>query len=417
MFVPVVMAVLAAFALAACGSSNSSGGSSNATSAASAAATTGAGTTGGKHSFKGVVTIAYIDEVTGALSYTSSRLPAQAAVDAANAAGGINGYKINMKIYDGQSQTATGVAALRQAINDHVSAVLAGTSTTADSGLNALVTAGIPGFASGDSPGWFSNDKMLFPWQGNALASSTTAWMKYCIGNGRTKLAVPAGTTPGAALAANAWSKMAAVAGGRTVFERVGIDSSNSAAIQSVAQQIKNAGAQCVASLIYPGSPQLQVALNQLGGNIPVVEGDAYGPQVQQQFGSAADGLLYADYTASLQNTGNPGVKQYLDDMAKYERGANPACVCAKGYATAEFFLHVLSQVKGTPTPAKIAEVANKTNGYDENGFVPPIQFPRNHTQPGLCLGYSELKNGKWTAIQGTGPNGFVCGQPFKPSS
>lgn len=404
----VVVAGLVMSVLAACGSANN-----GSPGPSSGSHTTGASSGAGA---KGTVNIAYIDELTGPLAYLASRDAAQAAVDAANANGGVNGYKINMKVYDAGGSPATGVAAVRQAINDQPVAVLSATGSSYDSGLRFLAQSGIPGFNPGGTPGWFTSAD-FFPWEGVTFGASTTAYVKYCIDDVGKKIAIPGSTTPGVETVANTWAAMAQKSGGQVVFKEVGIDSSNDASIMQVATRIKDSGAQCVLSLLIPGSPQLQVALNQLGAKIPVVEVDSYGPEIEQQLGSSADGMLYANYFTSLQNTSDPGVKQYFDDMKKYEPNANPVCLCATGYATVKLFLHALAQVKGTPTAAKVKAAANQTNGFTAGGLVAPIEFPRNRTEPGLCLGYSQLRGGKWTFVDGQGVNGMVCGQPFKPGS
>jgi hypothetical protein len=57
--------------------------------------------------------------------------------------------------------------------------------------------------------------------------------------------------------------------------------------------------------------------------------------------------------------------------------------------------------------------VANKTNGYDVDGLVPPIYFPAFHTVGQLCLGYSQLVNGAWQPVTGANALGYICGKRY----
>lgn len=371
---------------------------------------------GGTARAKGTLTVAFIGDMSGVFAPTSgapSVAAAQAAIDAANAKGGVNGYQIKLKVYDTASSASGGVTAIRRAINDKVFAVLTD-SNPADSGLSLLAASKIPGFAPGDSPSWIGKTHTtLFPYEGNLSTQNSTAWMKFCVDHGRTKFAVPAGTSAGAKVYADTWAKMTAAAGGTTVLEKVGVDTSNAASIQALAQEIIDAGANCVASLIIGGDPQLQAAINQLGGDVWVVSPSAFGPSVEQQFGKAADHLLYANFFAALSQTSNKGVQEYLADMKKYQPKQEPLGFWVKAYATARFFLHTLEQVKGTPTGAKVAAIANKTHGYDVDGLVPPIYFPEFHTVGQLCLGYSQLMSGKWQPVSGTNKLGYICGKRF----
>ena len=373
----------------------------------------GVGAATSTHKSDCTLTIGWIADMSGAYaSYQGQPIinAATAAFDAQNAKGGVNGCKINMKVYDTQSTPAGGVAAVRKAISDKVFAVLT-TSGNVDSSLQTLLASGIPGFAPGDSPSWIgTTHKTLFPYEGNLSTQNTTAWFKWCVDRGRTNIAIPAGSTPGAATYVQTWVKDTKAAGGNVVFAKAGIDTSNSAAIQALAQQLIDAKANCVVSLVL-ADPQLQAALNQLAGagKVWVVSPSAFGTGIIQQFGSSVNGLVYANFFASLA-AHVKGVQEYLADMKKYEPKADPENFAVKAYATAKWFMYNLGRVKGTPTGAAISAVAEHTNGWSADGLVPPVYFPLFHTMGQVCLGYSQIVNGKWVAA-GNNASGFVCGK------
>jgi ABC-type branched-subunit amino acid transport system substrate-binding protein len=386
-----VAASVLALSAAACGSSSPSSSGSQADSS-------------GK-----TLNIALIVDVTGIYASISglALYPMEAAIAQANAKGGVDGYHIDYKVIDSQSTPVGGLTAAREAIADHVFAVVAD-STGLMGGLATLAAAKMPVIGDGDVPQWNAGPT-LFSISGDITTQNTTAWMKVLISRGDKRIAVPGGTLN--VVAAQNWSKLIPYAGGSTCFYRVGIDGTDTASITALAHEIIAAHCQGVASpTMYPGTLQLQIALNQLGANIPVVDAGDFGPSVITQAGSSADNLIYANFFASAYDTSDPGVAQYLAAMKKYEPSQSPYCFCEKGYPIAEWFLHALSQIHGTPTQTKLVAALNSTNGYTVNGLVGPIYEPLFHTQGSLCLSYSTIKNGAWAPLI-PGPDPFICGK------
>jgi ABC-type branched-subunit amino acid transport system substrate-binding protein len=334
----------------------------------------------------------------------------EAAIAAANAAGGVNGYHINYKVYDSQSTPAGGLTAARQAIADHVFAVL-GNSAGIQGGLATLNAAKMPTVGSGYVPAW-SNAPYLFSVQGNILTQNTTSWMQVLINEGRTRIAVTGGTIN--PVATSNWEHLVPFAGGTLCFGRVGIDGTNSAIITALAHEIIAAHCQGVASpTMYPGTLQLQIALNALGGNVQVVDAADTGPQILQQTGNSAANLIYAGQLASPYDTADPGVAQYLATVAKYEPGTNLYCAtCEGGYAAAIWLFHALGQIQGAPTQAALVATLDSTNGYTVDNLVGPITEPAFHTIGTLCLSYSVIRNNQWVPLIG-GSFPFLCGKRF----
>jgi branched-chain amino acid transport system substrate-binding protein len=88
-----------------------------------------------------------VADQTGALAGTFGEAPAglQTYVDQTNAAGGINGHKISIKILNAQSDPNAALVAFRQAISANPDAILhAGVSSELASGQSLLSSAGIP---------------------------------------------------------------------------------------------------------------------------------------------------------------------------------------------------------------------------------------------------------------------------------
>jgi ABC-type branched-subunit amino acid transport system substrate-binding protein len=334
----------------------------------------------------------------------------EAAIAEANAAGGVNGYHINYKVYDTASSPAGGLNAAREAIADHDFAVVADSIGIAG-GLATLAAANMPTIGDGDLPNW-AGKPTLFSISGQIVLQNTTAWMEVLVNKGYKRIAIPGGTLNPQAV--TNWQHLVPQAGGTLCWSHIGIDGTNTAAIVAVAHEIVAAHCQGVATpTLYPGIEALQAALNELsGGTIPEVEAGDIGSAVLQQYGKTIDNMIYANFFASPYDTADPGVVQYLNAMKTYEPTHNPYCFCEKGYPVTAWFLHALGQVQGTPTQAALVTALDNTHGYTVNGLVGPIMEPQFHTSGSLCLSYSTIQNGQWAPLIG-GPNPFICGKPF----
>jgi ABC-type branched-subunit amino acid transport system substrate-binding protein len=401
--------------LGACSSSSKSS-STNSTSAAGSATTAAAGSTpestaGATGSTsKTPVKVGLVVDATGILSAISG--PGLYTMEAAIAEyndSPTGKYHITYKVYDDQGSPAGGLTAARQAISDHVFGIIA-VSVGLDSGLATLAAAGVPTVGNGDTVNW-SHRPGIFSYEGNEITQNTTGWMDLLINQGRKNIAIPTGPGYGAA-AGPTWNAEVPFAGGKTCFYRTGIDASNSATLTAVAHEIISAGCQGVDSLLVSNTVGLQVTLNQLGGNVQVVDPGDFGPAVTSQYGASANGLIYANFFASPYATGNPGVNEYLAAMKKYEPTHDPYCFCTKGYAVAKWFTWALDQVPSPPTQSALVHVLDSTNGYNADGLIGPIREPAFHSSGQLCLGASVIKNGKWMSLY-NGPNAMVCGRQY----
>jgi ABC-type branched-subunit amino acid transport system substrate-binding protein len=332
----------------------------------------------------------------------------EVALKAANAAGGVDGYKFAWKVYDSGSSPSGAINAVRLAVSDHVFAVLIN-SAQPDSALPSLVAAGIPTIGDGDGAG-YSGPPDMFSVTGDSFLKNTTAWWEPLVQEGKTRIAIPGGTIN--ASVTSEWERQLPLGGGSLCFGRTGIDGTNTASITAVAHEIIAAHCQGVVSpTLYPGTLQLQIALNQLGAEIPVVDLVDSGPAVIQQAGSSADNLIYTNNTASPYATRDPGVVQFLSDMKTYAPSQTPYCGrCMIGYIMAKWFLQSLGQINGTATQPGLIAALNSTKNYTANNLIGPINEPEFHSTPDPCLSFQVIQNGHWVPLTNTAFP-FVCGK------
>src|SRR3954451_18971258 len=75
------------------------------------------------HSSAKVIKVALIEDLTGGFSAISGPNPSLAFIKDLNANGGLNGYKVVTKTYDGQSTDAGTLQSARRAMQDHPNAI------------------------------------------------------------------------------------------------------------------------------------------------------------------------------------------------------------------------------------------------------------------------------------------------------
>jgi branched-chain amino acid transport system substrate-binding protein len=348
---------------------------------------------------------AFFTEITGptAASLAPSADGAQAAVQAINDAGGVDGYRLHLKVYDTQSTPAGAVAAVRSAIAGHVFGAIS-VSIDIDGALPLIKQAGFPLTGFGVSPAWYADSNTnMFSFAGKIAPTISYAWPDFFLDQGKKKLAVVSDAGPGGPQGGERFAQLIKARGGQVVYTNYDLQATDVAAITSIAQQIKQSGAQGVLGAAPIGLANLQAALNQIGANIDVLQGGQYGSAVAQQFGSAADGLTAALFFTALEATSSKGVSDYVAGMkaagaegSTYNLWAADAWIStqlmAEGIRTAATAGHPL-------TSQSLINALNHVNGWTLNGFIPPVHFPAFRTAQDGCLSFTQLTDGKWAAV------------------
>lgn len=389
-----VVGTASVVALAACSSSPSSSGA-------------GAGTK--------VLNVAMIVDASGAdgPGFSPAIGGMEAAVSQFNAAGGVDGEKVNAKLYDTTSTASGGIAAARAAIGAGAFAVVS-VSQLIDGALPLLSAAKVPVLGYGVSPNWFSGVcTTCYSWSGNIVSINTTAWVTMMVDKGYKKLALFSDVNdPGGLAGGRLWKRMIPAAGGTVAYYQEGVNTADQATMTALAKAIIDSGAQGVLTSGATGGPQIQSALNQLGAKIPVLQPVVYGAAAAKQYGNSINGMIYANVTATPDYTDDPGVRAYEATMQKY--GKDSAGFAVQGYISMKFLLDNLKSLSGAPTQQKLLKELSTLKGYDSDGLICPVDFPAFQQQSGsLCLSASQFVNGKWTRYSDDGKT-FWTGTAFR---
>jgi branched-chain amino acid transport system substrate-binding protein len=394
----------AAMTIAAC---SSSGGSGNSASGGS-----------------GDYVIAAVDDLSGAFSQGRQQdiQAAQAAVDAQNAAGGINGHKLSLVAVDDQSTASGAVAAFRAAVTqDHALAVVTASSDT-DASAPFLHSQNEPLIGLPNGTSWGSQpytNQFGDPWivNPNPTATPFTVYAKYLKAQGVTKLAVLdyAGLGSYYQQSQAEVAKLAGQMGIKVALLDQSIPLSNPNHT-TIALAVKNSGADGIFfGLADPDMIGVLTALYDQGVRVKTtVAQTGYDDTLVTSVDKPvldAENFTVA-YPFAPQSVSNPGVTAMLKAFSKYAPSIYPKSFV--GYNEEIFFSGVEAAIAGikaagsNPTSASVVKALQGLKNWNVNGVWPNTvsygsQFGSSNQK---CVYYIKVVNGAYQ-VQSPAP---FCG-------
>ncbi|MGA2757704.1 MAG: ABC transporter substrate-binding protein [Solirubrobacteraceae bacterium] len=356
--------------------------------------------------------IAWIYDITGPLAPVNYPDGVLAAVDSINAAGGIDGAKIALTKYDGQSTAAGTLSATQRAIATHPSGVIL-QSILGYTAVPALQAAGIPTVGWGAAPGESSAANTdFFSATGDIATHNSDAWLQVLAAQGATKIALVSGTLEEPDM--ELLKSLAATDGFTVPYYNAGLEMLVDAPTElSVAQAIQSSGATGVVIFGCDNCQGISVDLNQLGDKIPVIQTSVFGPSVIKDYGASANNMEFSEATANPYASGDPGITAYRNAMVKYKLTAQEFTPYAiVFYAATEMLADGLKTAGAPFKPAKVATALNNLKNYTANGIIPDATFGTGanswHVLGSACLSSAKIENGKWVSVN-NGKAPWVC--------
>lgn len=290
-------------AIAACSSSTSSG-----------SAQSNAAGSGSSSSTLEIMTISSVNSPL--IDNPDVFVAAQAAVKAINKAGGVNGHQIVLVTCNDQSVAANSQDCARQAVSDHVVAVVGQDDIFSADSVPILAAASIPtvGIDSIGNQTDFTNPDSYPLHMGSDAGYFAEPSM--LVAEGKTRIATAALSIPTSIYSANVVEAMTKQAGG-TYVGTVQIPPTGVTNYSSYAQQLKNLGADAVI-LDLQDSAQVGVAqADQALGYNPVYGQDAigFGGNNIKQYASLFQNTVVADPFPSVSDTSNPLIAAFTKDL------------------------------------------------------------------------------------------------------
>jgi branched-chain amino acid transport system substrate-binding protein len=333
-----------------------------------------------------------------------------------NAHGGVDGHRIDLKIYNGASNRTTAVANAHRAV-EHGAQAIIDTDPLFDSYAPYLHSQDIPVYAFGITPGFYKagSDNNFFSYSGNIYTGHDIVPVKFLIQvEHKTKFAIISDSSPADSEASMRDIPLIKALGGDLVYTNLAVNPTSTNALLSVARAIKASGAQVVWSAVGGTEAQQQVDLAREGaGNVWVFNGSDYEQNLPQQFGRSLDNYTFYFFTAPF-TANTPGIHDYLAAMKKYAPSSKYAFNALVGWASGELLAGGIGKLGSKAvTGANLTKATNKLKNYDGDGSFPPISFPFYHQESTRCLAFVQVRHGKWVRLSGNRSTPFYCAEPL----
>ena len=344
---------------------------------------------------------------TPAANFVESVNGAEAAADAINKAGGINGHPIQIITCNDNLNAADAIGCAREAVADHVIAY-AGGDEPFDSGVFPyLKSAGIPWVGPLQNSTTTETNSYSFPLEGESDVTSTESGKLAVEKGGKRVVIIQLSDAPASIFSATFMASGVQSVGG-TVAKLIGapIETVN---WSSYAAQAMNADPDAITCSCSPqNTPQLLQALRQAGYTGPLIE-----PSTEfltsgiKSLGSTA-GKVYLISTMRDPDVPYAGLTQYLDEM----NATQPASALRDQTSELSWLsVHVIAdllQGQKSLTSATLLKQLQTTKGVNGYGLIPDGV---NWSKPGPLTKYPRIpdsdvliyqwENGKLVALNG----------------
>jgi branched-chain amino acid transport system substrate-binding protein len=333
-----------------------------------------------------------------------------------NAHGGLDGHRIELKIYNGASKPTRAIANAHRAVTQGAQAII-DTDPLFDSYAPYLHAEHIPVYAFGITPGFYKagSDNSFFSYSGNIYTGKDDVPVKFLIrAEHRTKFAIISDSSPADFHASVRDIPLVKALGGRVVYTNLTVNPTSPSSLRSVARAIKASGAQVVWSAAGDTEAQQQVALAKAGAhNVWVFNGSDYAQNLPQRFGQALDNYTFYFFTAPFTAT-TPSIRHYLAAMTRYAPRSKYAFNALVGWAAGELLAGGVGRLGSRPlTAANLTRATNTLKRYDGDGSFPPISFPFYHQASARCLAFVQVRQDRWTRLSGDHSSPFYCAKPL----
>ncbi|HEY3941516.1 MAG TPA: ABC transporter substrate-binding protein [Acidimicrobiales bacterium] len=383
-----------------------------------------ASTGAGAASDKAPILIGYMGDLTGPAASTFADGPAaaQARVDVLNAAGGIDGRRIKLKVVDTSSSPTGAATAAQELVSDHVFGIVEN-SALFFGAAKYLQQQHVPVVGTGvDGPEWGTDSNMfdaLGPPIDGPLAGhqwTTTGAGALYKKLGVQRVAVLANATPSAVQSAVNDAYGLTHSGLVNCYENTSIPL-GSVNVTTLVLGLKNSNCQGLFTLYVDSTDvALAEAIKQAGLNMPgQIYAEGYDNNVLDS--PSARAALDGDYFGAAIDFSSPNAatKAMLANLEKYDKsftGGVPDLGAYGAWVAEDLMIEGLEHAGSNPTPASFITNLHQVTDYDGGGlFASSFGFAHFGTAAMVpkrtCAWYVELKSSKFVAVNGGKP---LCG-------
>jgi ABC-type branched-subunit amino acid transport system substrate-binding protein len=315
---------------------------------------------------------------TSSPAFSFPELPAAAAAATAalNASGGIHGHPVQIINCNDQYDPNVAASCARQAVSDHVAAVLAGFTEYATTVTPILAPANIVFFGNFAGPPVDYTSPIAYP-LGSPVVSALGV-MQHLISDGCKRMGFGTAPSPTGTALYNLAVTLAKT-DHATITSDVTIPDQNPD-FSTVAAQLAANGAQCAfANLLPTDVVTYLTAMHQVAPSLPL-GGPNAGIIPATGVTSIYNGLYVGSSNLLPSSTSNADVRLYVNQLKKYSPGAAMTSNSLRTWGAAEILFNAMKTIKGTVNAKSVLKAVRSITKPSVSVFGPELNLTKSQS-------------------------------------
>jgi branched-chain amino acid transport system substrate-binding protein len=314
---------------------------------------------------------------------------ANAAVDAINAAGGVNGHRLELTFCDTKGDAnKAGACATKMASDSSILATVGNYNFTGGTQIiPALKHGGLAAIATHLVVAAEFDDPEIFPMQAGVLATGAGAFTLMAARGKKRLVGISLQAAGSLGFIDFARKKILPNYPGAQMLDPVLVPPGTSDVTSLAASAIRQNPDGIFVGIANLTVPFVHALRSQGYNGLIDIPGTNTNPTTLKRLGSEAGELIF---NASLSHEG-AGWDQFHQDLAKYEAtaAANVTDAGLNAWMGVHLFADVVAKIPAPVTRAKVVSALNALSSYDTKGLTPTLDF----TKPNAVQGYSREFN------------------------
>ncbi|MBF6207833.1 ABC transporter substrate-binding protein [Streptomyces gardneri] len=313
-------------------------------------------------------------------SFPEMKDAVEGAINAANAAGGINGKKIELTTCNDQGDPNVAAKCARQAVTEHAAAVLGSISLFNTGVTPVLEAAHIPLIGALPLTSADFTSPISYPADGGNPGQFTAAGLALAQ-RGCKQVGIISSSDSAAAQVSAELIEQGVKSGGGQVTSSIGV-TSDAPDLAPAVSTLLQGGARCV-GVALPAAAQMKfimAARQSSNPQLPIAASLAnVPPSVLASSGAAMEGVLLPDSKVLPNPTDTPNFVAQLkaqNPKAEVDTSAELA------WSAATVFIEVAKQIQGPVTASSVIDQLKKTTAMKLETYPSPIDFTKENSNP-----------------------------------
>ena len=346
----------------------------------------------------GVLTVGGIYDEQGPVDATVERDTVRAYFDEVNAAGGVNGYKLQLLDCDSRWDTSAAHSCSEQLISQGILAIVGWTSVSGEQPETKYLTSnGIPIFGGLGVDSEFTSP-LSFPVGAPLGRGGYATGLRACQLGLKNPGIVYLNANFAASLDGGILAGLKTC--GITPQDNQGVDIANQQDYTQIVTPMQEHGDGAVIGALDPFSyGRLFQAMERQQFNVPVLGGGLDKTSAEAGYGSALNGAYsLAGLLEPVGHESNPAMADYLNTVKKYYPSQVSAMdTYSEGqWVAAHVFVDALKAIHGPVTRASLISAAQNLQNVDTGGLTPLLSYGRGaDNDPGHSVEWMHNQDGK----------------------